>query len=325
MERKNFAVLCAAVLCFWLFALALGTAEGVGLRAVMHPEERAVSADIEETAEGILLPAAAAAPQLDLNCRAAILIEQGSGRVLYEKNADERVPIASITKLMTALVVLDGNQRLNETLTVTMDDVDRLKGTGSRLAVGSRLSRADMLQIALMSSENRAASALGRHYPGGRKAFIEAMNAKARMLGMWSTHFADSTGLNPRNVSTAHDLAKLAAAASTYPLIRQYTASEQRLVRNGKRQLHYLNSNRLVREGSWPILVSKTGYIREAGRCLVMGTRVNNEPVVMVLLHANTTDERVADAKKIRTWLETSGRMTLTAQSTPPAKLFSNQ
>ena len=136
---------------------------------------------------------------------------------------------------------------------------------------------------------------------------------------------SDSTGLNPRNDTTAHDLAKLAAAASTYPLIRQYTSSEQRLVRNGKRQLHYLNSNRLVREGEWPILVSKTGYIREAGRCLVMGTRVNNEPVVMVLLHANTTNERVADARKIKSWLETSGRMTLTAQSTPPAKLFSNQ
>ena len=262
---------------------------------------------------------------LALRSDAYVVVNPKTGETLAERNANRVMSIASITKLMTALVVLDGNQRLNETLTVTMDDVDRLKGTGSRLAVGSRLSRADMLHIALMSSENRAASALGRHYPGGRKAFIEAMNAKARMLGMWSTHFADSTGLNPRNVSTAHDLAKLAAAASTYPLIRQYTSSEQRLVRNGKRQLHYLNSNRLVREGEWPILVSKTGYIREAGRCLVMGTRVNNEPVVMVLLHANTTDERVADAKKIRTWLETSGRMTLTAQSTPRAKLFSNQ
>lgn len=267
------------------------------------------------------------APRTDLALRsdAFVVANPRTGEILAERNANRVMSIASITKLMTALVVLDANLRLNETLTVTMDDVDRLKGTGSRLAVGSRLSRADMLHIALMSSENRAASALGRYYPGGRKAFIEAMNAKARMLGMWSTHFADSTGLNPRNVSTAHDLAKLAAAASTYPLIRQYTASEQRLVRSGKRQLHYRNSNSLVREGQWPVLVSKTGYIREAGRCLVMGTRVSNEPVVMVLLHANTTNERVADARKIKTWLETSGRMTLTAQSSPRPKLFSNQ
>ena len=227
--------------------------------------------------------------------------------------------------LSTALIAPGLAAAKPVTLTVTMADVDRLKGTGSRLAVGSRLSRADMLHIALMSSENRAASALGRHYPGGRKAFIEAMNAKARMLGMWSTHFADSTGLNPRNVSTAHDLAKLAAAASTYPLIRQYTASEQRLVRNGKRQLHYLNSNRLIREGQWEFTLSKTGYIREAGRCLVLGTKVNREPVIMVLLNADTPNSRVADAKRIKSWLETSGRMSLTAQSRPQPKLFSSQ
>ncbi|MEG0009341.1 MAG: serine hydrolase [Aeromonas sp.] len=260
-----------------------------------------------------------------LRSDAFVVANPRTGEILAERNANRVMPIASITKLMTALVVLDGNQRLSESITVTMDDVDRIKGTGSRLAIGSRLSRADMLHIALMSSENRAASALARNYPGGRRAFVEAMNAKARMLGMWSTHFADSTGLNPRNVATAHDLAKLAATASTYPLIRQYTSTEHRLVRNGKRQMQYHNSNRIVREGSWPILVSKTGYIREAGRCLVMGTKVSNEPVIMVLLHANTTDERVADAKRIKTWLETSGRMTLTAQSTPAPKLFSAQ
>ncbi|MBV7414756.1 D-alanyl-D-alanine carboxypeptidase [Aeromonas encheleia] len=260
---------------------------------------------------------------LSLSSDAFVVANSRTGEILAERNADRVMPIASITKLMTALVVLDGNQRLADPITVTMDDVDRIKGTGSRLAIGSRLSRADMLHIALMSSENRAASALARHYPGGRRAFVEAMNAKARMLGMWDTHFADSTGLNPRNVSSAHDLAKLAATASSYPLIRQYTSTEHRLVRNGKRQMQYHNSNRLVREGNWPILVSKTGYIREAGRCLVMGTTVSNEPVIMVLLHADTTAERVADAKRIKTWLETSGRMTLTAQSTPQTKLFS--
>ncbi|WP_421185907.1 D-alanyl-D-alanine endopeptidase [Aeromonas hydrophila] len=262
---------------------------------------------------------------LALSSAAFVVANPRTGEVLSERNANRVMPIASITKLMTALVVLDANQRLSEMLTVTMADVDRLKGTGSRLAVGSRLSRADMLHIALMSSENRAASALARNYPGGQRAFIEAMNAKARMLGMWSTQFSDSTGLTPRNVSSAHDLAKLVAAASTYPLIRQYSSTEERMVRNGKRQLHYLNSNRLVREGSWPISLSKTGYIREAGRCLVMATQINREPVIMVLLNADTPNARVADAKRIKSWLESSGRMSLTAQSTPQTKLFSSQ
>ncbi|MDX2126310.1 MAG: D-alanyl-D-alanine endopeptidase [Aeromonas hydrophila] len=262
---------------------------------------------------------------LALSSAAFVVANPRTGEVLSERNANRVMPIASITKLMTALVVLDANQRLSEMLTVTMADVDRLKGTGSRLAVGSRLSRADMLHIALMSSENRAASALARNYPGGQRAFIEAMNAKARMLGMWSTQFSDSTGLTPRNVSSAHDLAKLVAAASTYPLIRQYSSTEERMVRNGKRQLHYLNSNRPVREGSWPISLSKTGYIREAGRCLVMATQINREPVIMVLLNADTPNARVADAKRIKSWLETSGRMSLTAQSTPQTKLFSSQ
>ncbi|QSR43678.1 D-alanyl-D-alanine endopeptidase [Aeromonas dhakensis] len=262
---------------------------------------------------------------LELSSAAFVVANPRTGEVLSERNANRVMPIASITKLMTALVVLDANQRLSEMLTVTMADVDRLKGTGSRLAVGSRLSRADMLHIALMSSENRAASALARNYPGGQRAFIEAMNAKARMLGMWSTQFSDSTGLTPRNVSSAHDLAKLVAAASTYPLIRQYSSTEERMVRNGKRQLHYLNSNRLVREGSWPISLSKTGYIREAGRCLVMATQINREPVIMVLLNADTPNARVADAKRIKSWLETSGRMSLTAQSSPRTKLFSSQ
>ena len=262
---------------------------------------------------------------LALSSAAFVVANPRTGEVLSERNANRVMPIASITKLMTALVVLDANQRLSEMLTVTMADVDRLKGTGSRLAVGSRLSRADMLHIALMSSENRAASALARNYPGGQRAFIEAMNAKARMLGMWSTQFSDSTGLTPRNVSSAHDLAKLVAAASTYPLIRQYSSTEERMVRNGKRQLHYLNSNRLVREGSWPISLSKTGYIREAGRCLVMATQINREPVIVVLLNADTPNARVADAKRIKSWLESSGRMSLTAQSTPQTKLFSSQ
>ncbi|KUE81569.1 D-alanyl-D-alanine endopeptidase [Aeromonas schubertii] len=248
-----------------------------------------------------------------MNSDAFVIANHRTGEVLSERNANRVMPIASITKLMTAMVVLDSGLRLNETLTVTQADIDRLKGTGSRLAIGSRLSRAQMLHIALMASENRAASALARHYPGGQRAFVEAMNAKARMLGMWDTHFYDSTGLTPRNVSTAHDLAKMVAAAASYPLIRQYSTDDQSLVRTNKTQLHYRNSNRLVREGVWDVNVSKTGYIREAGRCLVMETRVQREPVIMVLLNADTTDQRVADAKRIKTWLEGSGRTTLAA------------
>ncbi|HHQ4442145.1 D-alanyl-D-alanine endopeptidase [Aeromonas veronii] len=249
----------------------------------------------------------------NLSSAAFVVANHRTGEVLSERNGNRVMPIASLTKLMTALVVLDANLRLNEMLTVTNADIDRIKGTGSRLAIGSRLSRAEMLHIALMSSENRAASALARHYPGGQRAFVEAMNAKARMLGMWNTRYADSTGLNPRNVSTAQDLAKLAAAAASYPLIRQYSTDEQSYVRTNKRQLHYLNSNRLIREGQWEFTLSKTGYIREAGRCLVLGTKVNREPVIMVLLNAETTNDRVADAKRIKTWLESSGRTTLAA------------
>ncbi|HHQ4711918.1 TPA: D-alanyl-D-alanine endopeptidase [Aeromonas veronii] len=249
----------------------------------------------------------------NLSSAAFVVANHRTGEVISERNGNRVMPIASLTKLMTALVVLDANLRLNEMLTVTNADIDRIKGTGSRLAIGSRLSRAEMLHIALMSSENRAASALARHYPGGQRAFVEAMNAKARMLGMWNTRYADSTGLNPRNVSTAQDLAKLAAAAASYPLIRQYSTDEQSYVRTNKRQLHYLNSNRLIREGQWEFTLSKTGYIREAGRCLVLGTKVNREPVIMVLLNAETTNDRVADAKRIKTWLESSGRTTLAA------------
>ncbi|UYB71231.1 D-alanyl-D-alanine endopeptidase [Aeromonas veronii] len=249
----------------------------------------------------------------NLSSAAFVVANHRTGEVISERNGNRVMPIASLTKLMTALVVLDANLRLNEILTVTNADIDRIKGTGSRLAIGSRLSRAEMLHIALMSSENRAASALARHYPGGQRAFVEAMNAKARMLGMWNTRYADSTGLNPRNVSTAQDLAKLAAAAASYPLIRQYSTDEQSYVRTNKRQLHYLNSNRLIREGQWEFTLSKTGYIREAGRCLVLGTKVNREPVIMVLLNAETTNDRVADAKRIKTWLESSGRTTLAA------------
>ncbi|MGL5949769.1 MAG: serine hydrolase [Aeromonas sp.] len=261
-----------------------------------------------------LLAAVKPLPAPKLNATAFVVADHKSGAVLSSRNGNKVMPIASITKLMTALVVLDGKQNLNQQLTISSADIDRLKGTGSRLAMGTKLSRARMLHIALMSSENRAASALGRHYPGGIRAFVAAMNAKARMLGMWNTRFADSTGLNPRNVSTAHDLAKLAAAAVAYPLIRQYSSDDQEYVKTNKTRLLYRNSNRLVREVNWDFTLSKTGYIKEAGRCLVLGTKVRSKPVIMILLDSDTTSTRVADVRRIKKWLETSGAQRLLAK-----------
>lgn len=242
-----------------------------------------------------------------LGSAAFVIASQNSGEIISERAADKVVPIASITKLMTAMVVIDARQNLSEKLTITAQDIDRLKGTGSRMPVGARLSREEMLHLALMSSENRAASALARHYPGGRAAFIEAMNVKARMLGMWNTRFADSTGLDPRNVASAHDLIKLVSAASTYPLIRQFSTADERYVHVGKGSLRYGNSNALVRDPAWRVSLSKTGFIREAGRCLVMQTWIRGEPVIMVLLNSEGRYTRTADAKRVKQWLEASG------------------
>lgn len=240
-----------------------------------------------------------------LESRSAIIIDAASGKALYEKNATAVKSIASITKLMTAMVTLDANLSLDETLTIDKNDLDYLKGTSSRLPLGTALSRYDMLHLALMSSENRAASALSRHYPGGKQAFLAAMNRKARELGMQNTYFADSTGLNPRNVSTAQDLAKMVAAASNYSLIKQFTTDQAEQVRvNRVGTLQYRNSNPLVHQGPLKIDVSKTGYINEAGRCLVMKANIGNRPAYMVFLHANGKYSPSADAKRVKQWIE---------------------
>lgn len=236
-----------------------------------------------------------------------VVVSQTSGDVISARAANLTVPIASITKLMTAMVVLDARQNLAEVLTITDADIDRLKGTGSRLPIGARLTREELLQLALMSSENRAASALARHYPGGTKGFVEAMNVKARMLGMWTARFADSTGLDPRNVASAHELVKLVSAASGYPLIREFSTADERYVNVGKGSLRYGNSNGLVREPDWQVSLSKTGFIREAGRCLVMQTWISGEPVIIVLLNSEGRYTRTADAKRVKQWLETMG------------------
>ncbi len=245
---------------------------------------------------------------LALKSNAAMVIDQTTSQVLFEKNAGVALPIASLTKLMTALIVVETHQSMDEVLEVTSDDIDREKNSSSRLRVGAQMTRANMLHIALMSSENRAASALGRNYPGGLPAFVAAMNAKAKALGMNDTHYVDSTGLSSHNVASARDLAKLVVAAHQYSVIREYSTDGRYAVDTGGRghQLQYMNSNRLVMNPDWEIGLQKTGYISEAGRCLVMQTRIEGRPVVMVFLDSKGKDSRLADAGRIRKWLETS-------------------
>jgi len=249
---------------------------------------------------------------LGLQSNAALVLDETSSSVLYAKNPNAVLPIASITKLMTALVVLEAKQDMNEVLTVTTDDIDHIKHTSSRLRVGARLTRQEMLHIALMSSENRAASALGRHYPGGSPAFVEAMNARAMLLGMTDTHYVETTGLSSKNVSSPRDLAKLVIAAREHPLIRQYSTHEAYTVEPGGHPLQYRNSNRLVRNSDWDIILQKTGYITEAGRCLVMNAVIEGRSVVMVFLDSKGKYSRAADANRIRAWLENVKLPTLT-------------
>jgi D-alanyl-D-alanine endopeptidase (penicillin-binding protein 7) len=241
---------------------------------------------------------------LDLKSNVALVLDQSTSEVLFEKNSQVALPIASITKLMTSLIVVESNQKMDEIITVTDDDIDKEKNTHSRLRIGSQLTRANMLHIALMSSENRAASALGRHYPGGITAFIAAMNAKAKALGMTHTRYVDSTGLSSNNVASARDLAKLVIAAHQHPIIRQYSTDSKYAVEPGGPVLQYKNSNHLVENPEWEIGLQKTGYISEAGRCLVMQARIEGRPIVMVFLDSKGKQSRLADAGRIRKWLE---------------------
>jgi serine-type D-Ala-D-Ala endopeptidase (penicillin-binding protein 7) len=240
----------------------------------------------------------------DLKSAAAYIYDVENAQSLYSKNADEALPIASLTKLMTALVVLEGGQDMDEVLEVTRDDIDTIKHTSSRLPIGARLSRSDMLHIALMSSENRAASALGRHYPGGLPAFVNAMNGMSILLGMEATHFVEPTGLSPQNVSSARDLVRLVSAAQAHPLIRQYSTHRTHAVDIGNRVLQYRNTNRMVSYSTWDIALQKTGYIAEAGRCLIMQADIQGRAVVMVFLGSQGKFSRTADASTMRHWLE---------------------
>jgi D-alanyl-D-alanine endopeptidase (penicillin-binding protein 7) len=252
------------------------------------------------------------AQRLAVQSSAALVLDQGNGEVIYQKNASTVVPIASITKLMTAMVVLDSQPNLSAPVTIGEEDIDTLKGSRSRLSVGTVLTREHALLLALMSSENRAAHTLARHYPGGLHTFVEAMNRKARSLGMMDTHFQDPTGLTSNNVSTANDLAKMVAAAHTYPLIREFSTTSGAMVETNGRLLEYHNTNALVKSTTWDIGLSKTGYIQEAGKCLVMQARVAERPVVIVLLDSAGKMTRIGDANRIKRWMESAslGRRT---------------
>ena len=236
--------------------------------------------------------------------QSALVLDQESGEILFGKNAQSKLPIASLTKLMTAIVILDAQLDPHEPVTITKADVDRLRGSHSRLQVGTTLTRDELLHLALMASENRAASALASSYPGGREACVMAMNLKAQLLGMSGTRFEDATGLSGRNLSTAEDLAKLVRAAHAYPKIRDYSTSTSLQVKVGRRAMRFGNTNRLTLSSRWDIGLSKTGYIAEAGRCLVMQVTLAGRSIIIVLLDSWGKYTRVSDAARIRQWLE---------------------
>lgn len=242
----------------------------------------------------------------DVRSAKAIVVNQKTGEVIYEKSAGSVSSIASLTKLMTAMVILDSGVNLDQEIKITKADIDRIKRTGSRIPIGSKLTRYELLEFALMASDNRAASALSRSYPTGRQGLVDAMNVKAKKLGMFSTNFRDPTGLHKGNTSTAIDLVKMAQAAYQYPLIRKMTTEPQGEINYGKRnyKIGFVNTNRLVRKGIWDIGLSKTGFIRESGRCLIMQAIVNNEPVIMVFLNSYGKLTRFADAKRVKKWME---------------------
>ncbi len=242
----------------------------------------------------------------NLQSTAALVLDAKTGQTLFAKNADQVHPIASITKLMTAMVVLDSKLPLDEAVQITTEDLDTLKGTKSRLPVGSHFRRDDLIRIALVASDNRAAAALGRSYPGGIAAFVDAMNAKAKLLGLTATTFVDSSGLAPGNVSSPADLGRLVSEASRYAEIREYSttpALDVTLPDSG-RKVAYVNTNALVRAGNWDIGVSKTGYISESGKCLVMQAIISGTPIVIVLLDSWGRLTRIGDANRIKKWLE---------------------
>jgi D-alanyl-D-alanine endopeptidase (penicillin-binding protein 7) len=301
---------CALGVLGLLAIPAIGAAEGKARVSVKYPSKSSArtaarghaTVHARHHAEGVV----AGSP--NLKSSAALVVDVGDGRTIYGKNTQNKTPIASITKLMTSMVVLDANLPAEETIYIDTADYDSIKHTGSRLAAGTGLPRREMLRLALMSSENRAAASLSRAYPGGTPAFVAAMNRKAVELSMFNTHFVDSTGLSSENVSTAEDLVKMVKGAYEYPLIREFTTTSSHEVETAAgRSLQFRNSNGLVRNAnsSWEIGLSKTGYISEAGRCLVMQAKIAARPVIIILLDSWGKQTRIGDANRIKKWLET--------------------
>jgi D-alanyl-D-alanine endopeptidase (penicillin-binding protein 7) len=242
----------------------------------------------------------------DLRSNAYYILDRSDAKVLAARNARTAVPIASITKLMTALVVLDARQPLNDMVAITRDDVRQTAGSSSRLPAGARLSRSDLVHLALMSSENRAANALCRTYPGGRPACVRAMNRKARALGMTTARFVEPTGLSSDNVSSPIDLAMLVRAAAANPTVRRFSTDPDHTVYINGRALEFRSTNSLVKKPDWQVKVQKTGYNADAGRCLVMQAVIDGRDVVIILLNSWGTLTRIGDANRVRRWLESS-------------------
>lgn len=242
----------------------------------------------------------------EIRSSSVLVIDESDSSILLSRNADVAAPIASITKLMTALVVLDANLSLEEIITITRDDRAIDKGSPSRLQVGAELTRGELMHLALMSSENHAAHALGRTYPGGIEAILDAMNAKAKALGMKRTHFTDTTGLSSGNIASPADLSRLVIVASQNPLIEKYSTDPDETVMVGRHPVEYRNTNGLVRKPEWDIRLQKTGYTQAAGRCLVMKTFIDDRPIVMVLMNSFGKYTRTADAIRVRRWMESA-------------------
>lgn len=284
------------------------------LAAQNHPQKNVKAAVVRVAAPARLsmgeqLGLRASNDRLDLNSSVALVIDQETNEVLFSKNDAAVLPIASLTKLMTGLVIADANLDMNELITITQDDVDTYKGSSSRLAVGSTLPRGEMMHLALMSSENRAANALGRTYPGGLSEFVRLMNFKARQLGMTDTRYVEPTGLSSLNQSSARDLATLVSVAHDRPILRSLSTSPGHEVDLGRRTLHYNNSNRLIKNPDWDIGLQKTGYISEAGRCLVMQAKVAGRQLIMVFLDSTGKLSRLQDAERVRRWVEVQTEM----------------
>ncbi len=253
--------------------------------------------------------------EVALNSSAVIVVDQSSGEVLLEKNPDVPLPIASVTKVMTAIVTLEAGLPLDEVITIAREDASLQKYNGSRLHVGARFTRDQLLHLALMSSDNRAAHALGRMYPGGLAEFVAAMNRKAQALGMAHSKFVEPTGLSSENQSTPRDLSRLVNAAHAFPLIREYSTAPSAIVRVGKKTQEFRNTNALARAGEWDLGLSKTGFIRDAGRCLVMQATIDDQDVIIVMLDAQASAKRLRDAERIRQWLETERKIQDLARS----------